>query len=345
MKVLTLTGTRPELIRLSIIMKKLDTLCEHVHVFTNQNFDPNLSDVFFDDLDIREPNYVFKETHTIGQFLSEGFIRFEHILLEQKPDKILTLGDTNSGLLTILATKYDIPVYHLEAGNRAFDRELPEEINRRIIDAHSLYNLPYTENSRDNLLREGYSKNYVFKVGNPIYEVLEYYKDKMVYTDGGHVLATFHRANNVDHTDKLLNVFTALTHIGQDISVFLSLHPRTKDQLHKRDYEISPKINIMEDMGFYKFISLEKTAKCVITDSGTVPEECAIFHVPCVIIREFIERQELIDNGSVIVCGTNMGDIIRAYKTAISLPPRWQDLPDYFNPNVSDTVIRLLLGR
>ena len=167
MKVLTLTGTRPELIRLSVIMRKLDVVCEHIHVFAFQNYDPNLSDIFLRDLRIRKPDYTFRKTNSIGEFLSNGFMEFEKILDKENPDKILILGDTNTVIFGILASKRGIPIYHTEAGNRCYDPQVPEETNRVIIDACSLYNLPYTDNSKENLIREGHSKNYVFKTGNP----------------------------------------------------------------------------------------------------------------------------------------------------------------------------------
>ena len=172
MKILTITGTRPELIRLSVIIKKIDQLFDHVLVYTNQNYDKNLSTIFFDDLEIRKPNYYFKAQSSMGSFIGNSMIEFEKILIEEKPDKILVLGDTNSGLLTIIGDKYNIPVYHMEAGNRCYNDKVPEESNRRIIDHVSTFNLPYTENSRHNLLTEGFNRNFVLKTGNPINEVL-----------------------------------------------------------------------------------------------------------------------------------------------------------------------------
>ena len=180
MKVITVAGTRPELIRLSIIIKKLDKLVDHVFVYTNQNYDYYLSGQFFDQLDIRKPDYHFaNEGHSIGKFLSSAIMQFEETILKEKPDKMLVLGDTNSGLLSIIAEKYKIPIYHMEAGNRCYDSRLPEETNRRLIDHLSTYNLPYTENSKQNLLSEGFHKNYVLKTGNPIFEVLNYYEEEI----------------------------------------------------------------------------------------------------------------------------------------------------------------------
>lgn len=345
MKILTLVGTRPELIRLSVLINKLDIISniEHIFVYTNQNYDAGLRDIFMEDLGLRKPDYVFKEVG-YKDFLANAIREFSDILLKEKPDKVLILGDTNSGLLSIIANKHRIPVYHMEAGNRSYDDSLPEETNRRVIDAVSKYNLPYTENSKDNLLREGYQRNYVIKIGNPIYEVLEFYKDKIQVKKDSHVLVSFHRTNNVDYYDKVNNVLAALKEISIQMPVILSLHPRTKDQLKQHNIEIDSNITVLERVGFFEFIALEKSAHCVITDSGTVPEECAIFHVPCIVTRDFIERQELIDNGSVIVCGTNTDDILRAYNVMRNSSRRWVDIPDYFKINVSDTVINILMG-
>jgi UDP-N-acetylglucosamine 2-epimerase (non-hydrolysing) len=230
MKVLTITGTRPELIRLSIILRKLDECCKHVHVYTNQNYDPNLSTLFIKELGIREPDYIMDATK--DSFLGLAFIHFEAILEIEKPDKVLVLGDTNSGLLAILAAKKGIPVYHMEAGNRCYDGAVPEETNRRVIDACSLYNLPYTENSKQNLINEGFHKNYVFKIGNPINEVLQYYQKQInastVSFPSNFALLTFHRTENVDNPARVKNVIDAMQEVSKDLPVIYPLHPRSK---------------------------------------------------------------------------------------------------------------------
>jgi UDP-N-acetylglucosamine 2-epimerase (non-hydrolysing) len=362
MKVLTITGTRPELIRLSVIMRKLDEVCEHIHVYTNQNFDPNLSTIFFQDLRIREPNYMFKGVDSIGKFLGNGFIEFEKILNFEKPDKILILGDTNSTLFVILAAKRGIPIYHMEAGNRCYDLVVPEETNRLIIDACSLFNLPYTENSKENLIREGHSKNFVFRTGNPINEVLKFYESDIVNSrilhnlglmphdwpgiedpPSSYALLSLHRTENVDSKIVSKNIMDALSVF--DIPIIFPMHPRTKDQFRKNEIEMPDNVRVVDPIGFFDFVKLEKHAKLVITDSGTVPEETSLFGVPCIVLRNTTERQELMENGSLILAGTKKEDIIRAYNSIGSMKQPWYDIDDYSKMNVSDTVIRILMGQ
>jgi UDP-N-acetylglucosamine 2-epimerase (non-hydrolysing) len=360
MKILTVTGTRPELIRLSVILRKLDEVCEHVHVHTLQNFDPYLYDIFLHDLKIRKPNYVFAPTKTLGEFLGEGFRMFEQILDFERPDKILILGDTNSVLFGILASKRGIPIYHMEAGNRCYDPAVPEETNRVIIDACSRYNLPYTDNSKENLIREGHSKNFVFKTGNPIHEVLKYYEDDinrsyilqnlglMPWDFGGvqaaYALLTFHRTENVDNYERANNVVDAMNVIADEMPVVFSFHPRTKDQFFKHGIAFSPKVITHNPVGFFDFVQLERMATVVFTDSGTVPEETSMFGVPTIVLRNTTERQELMENGTLILAGTNKRDILTAYHGINKMKQKWTGLYDYDKLNVSDTVIRLLLG-
>ncbi len=346
MKILTLTGTRPELIKLSLIIKKLDNIkgIEHVFVYSNQNYDVRLRDIFLDELGLRRPDYTFNDVG-YHAFLANAFIEFDTVLSVEKPDKMSVLGDTNSGLLSILANKRGIPIYHMEAGLRSYDAALPEETNRRIIDTVSTYQLPHTENGRENLLKEGYHKNYVFKVGNPIYEVLHHYANDLRFEGEGHVLVTFHRANNVDVYEKAKGVVDAINKIAEKDKVIVSYHPRTKDQFERHGISFSDKVDLREPMGILEFIMLEKRAKCIISDSGTCPEEATIFNVPSIIIRDYIERQELIENGSVILTGTNTEDILRAYDYATTHDTFWQVPEDYCKDNVSDTVVKLLIGR
>ena len=363
MKILTITGTRPELIRLAVVLRKLDEVCEHTHVFTQQNYDPNLSDIFLRDLRIRKPDYIFSKTNSPGEFIGQGFIQFEQILNAVKPDKVLVLGDTNSSLLTILAAKRGIPIYHMEAGNRCYDPLVPEETNRKVIDAISLYNLPYTENSKENLLSEGHSKNFVYKTGNPIYEVLKYYEkeidssnilDRLAFLgqapeyvgiDRPFVLLTFHRTENVDNPRRAKNVVDAVNQIAEDMPVVYSFHPRTRDQFSKHGIKFSDKVILTDPIGFFDFVKLEKTASLVLSDSGTVPEETSIFGTPVIILRNTTERQELLENGSCILSNTNTEDILTAYRGIRSMNQPWPKLPDYWKENVSDTVVRLLLGK
>jgi UDP-N-acetylglucosamine 2-epimerase (non-hydrolysing) len=355
MKVLTLAGTRPELIRLSIIIEKLDKLVDHVFVFTNQNYHYNLSTIFFDDLKIRKPNYTFENNgHSFAKFFSNAMEDFEQVLKTTKPDKILILGDTNTGLLSLVARKMDIPVYHMEAGNRCYDSRVPEETNRKVIDSLSTYNLPYTENSKQNLLNEGYDKNHVFKIGNPIYEVLNKFEDEI---DFNHilgeldinykefVLVTAHRSENVDDVVSLTNIVTAINEIANRFKVVFSVHPRTKEKLLTFNLKFSDNVIFRRPFSFFEFVKLERSAKVVISDSGTVQEECCIYKVPSITIRNTTERQETIECGSNILSGINKDSILTAFNAMINRNNTWTAPEDYLVKNVSDIVINILLGK
>jgi UDP-N-acetylglucosamine 2-epimerase (non-hydrolysing) len=361
MKILTITGTRPELIRLSIIIEKLDTLVNHVLVYTNQNYDYDLSGRFFNELNIRKPNHYFeKQASSFADFFSNAILEFENIISDEKPDKLLVLGDTNSGLLSIVAQKYGIPVFHMEAGNRCYDDRLPEEANRKIIDSVAQYNLPYTENSKQNLLNEDYHKNFVFKTGNPIFEVLNHFNDEiekstilykwnlennLSFNKTDYVLVTAHRSENVDGEESLRNIIEALNEISKNIRVVFSMHPRTKNKIQKFGLVLNKNILVSPPMGFFDFVKLEKNAKVVITDSGTVQEECCIFGVPVLTIRETTERQETIECGSNILCGTKKNNIIEAFNVTMKRKNKWYVPDDYLVGNVSDTVINILVGK
>ena len=355
MKIITVIGTRPELIRLSILIKKLDKIVDHVFVYTNQNYDYNLSGVFFEELGIRKPDYYFtNKGYSIGNFLANAILQFEEVILKENPDKMLVLGDTNSGLLSLIAEKYKIPVYHMEAGNRCYDERLPEEMNRKLIDHLSKYNLPYTENSKQNLLNEGYHKNFVFKTGNPIFEVLTQNHNNIENSDilqklnlkrQDYVLVTFHRSENVDKMGNLINIIGALNVISENNKVVVSLHPRTRSKLDDTNFSLNENIMVLEPMGFYDFVKLEKNATCVISDSGTVQEECCIFGVPALTIRKTTERQETIECGSNILCGTKTEDIVNAFNITTQRKNNWSVPDDYMVGNVSDTVINILIGK
>ena len=353
MKILTISGTRPELIRLSMIIKKLDNLVDHVLVYTNQNYDYNLSGRFFDEMKIRLPNYFFeKQSESFTDFLSNAVLEFEKILIKEKPDKILILGDTNSGLLSIIAERYKIPIYHMEAGNRCYDSRLPEEANRKIIDSLSKYNLPYTENSKQNLLLEGYHKNYVFKTGNPIYEVLLNFNQEINNSNildkfklNEYILVTAHRTENVDNENILRNITDAINIISENHQIIFSLHPRTRNKIQKFNIKLNDNIIISEPLGFFDFVKLEKNAKCVISDSGTVQEECCIFGIPSLTIRESTERQETIECGSNILCGTKTNNILDAFNITMKRNFKWKAPDDYVVENVSDIVINILLSK
>jgi UDP-N-acetylglucosamine 2-epimerase (non-hydrolysing) len=355
MKIMTVAGTRPELIRLCVIINKLDRLVDHKFIYTNQNYDHDLSGQFFEELKIRKPDYIFEiMSESFGGFLGNALIEFEKIIIKEAPDKILMLGDTNSGLVSIIAYRYKIPVYHMEAGNRCYDKRVPEEINRRLIDHLATYNLPYTENSKQNLLSEGFHKNNIFKTGNPIYEILNFYGqeiadsdilDKLDLISQKFVLVTAHRAENVDDKESLSNIIVAVNTISRQFKVIFSLHPHTKDKLRKFDLKVLDNVVLNKPLGFFDFVKLERNARVVISDSGTVQEECCIFEVPSITIRETTERQETIECGSNILSGTNYKNIISAFEAILKRNNKWVAPADYLVENVSDIVINILLGR
>ncbi|MEH7587794.1 UDP-N-acetylglucosamine 2-epimerase (non-hydrolyzing) [Priestia megaterium] len=358
MKIMTILGTRPEIIRLSLIIKKLDIYAKtHILVHTGQNFTSSLSDVFFQELKVRRPNYVLShQQYTLGEQLSKIYENLEKILLKEKPDKILVLGDTNSGLSAILAERMGIPVVHMEAGNRCFDLEVPEEKNRRVIDAISSFNLPYTPQSKENLIKEGISPNRIIVSGNPIFEVLEHYNNEIEQSNiltnlklskDDYFLVTTHRAENVDHEDRLLEIIKGINMVAEihQKRVICSIHPRTKSRLASNStVEIHPLVEFHEPFGFFDFVKLEKNAFCVLTDSGTVQEECCLFHVPTVTIRKTTERPETIECGSNMLSGLDANQIVNCVNVMISQPKAWSYPEGYDHKNVSDKVLKIILG-
>ena len=350
MKVLTVLGTRPEIIRLSRIIPKLDKVCKHILVHTGQSFDTNMSQVFFDELKLRQPDYYLGvESETAGEQIGKIFSGIEQVILKEKPDRLLILGDTNSALSAFVAARMGVPVYHMEAGNRCFDNKVPEEINRRAIDHSSDIHLPYTERSCANLLREGIASNSIFVTGNPIYEVITNYHWKSTIMRelglmaNGFILATAHRQENVDNHHRLLSLLTACSELTKDCPVVFSRHPRTAKMMEKYQMDF-PSITFHEPFGLADFLTLEQNAVCVLTDSGTVQEECCIMHVPCVTIRDNTERPETIECGSNILSGVETASILRCVNLALSRDTDWTPPEGYLDKNVSDKVVNLLMG-
>ncbi len=349
MKILTVLGTRPEIIRLSRIIPKLDKVCNHILVHTGQNFDKNMSQVFFDELKLREPDYYLGvASETMAEQIGKIFAGVEKVILKEKPDRLLVLGDTNSALSAFIARRMGIPVYHMEAGNRCFE-DMPEEINRRVIDHSSDIHMPYTERSRANLLREGIASNTIFVIGNPIYEVLHSYRWKssvlkeLKLFEGEFILVTAHRQENVDNRHRLLSLLTACSELTKEYKVIFSRHPRTEKMMQKYGMDF-PSITFHQPFGYFDFLALEGTAACVITDSGTVQEECCILKKPCVTIRDTTERPETIECGSNILSGVETDSILRCVKLALSRDTYWQSPSEYLVPNVSDKVVNILMG-
>ncbi|MCD7032634.1 UDP-N-acetylglucosamine 2-epimerase (non-hydrolyzing) [Metabacillus sp. GX 13764] len=357
MKILTIVGTRPEIIRLSLIIKKLDEFAEkQILVHTGQNFTDSLSDIFFRQMKVRQPDYfLLKSQKSLGEQLSVMYGELEKILIKEKPDKVLILGDTNSGLLAVLSERMGIPVFHMEAGNRCFDLEVPEEKNRRVIDAISSINLPYTPGSRENLLREGLPSNKIIMCGNPILEVIHHYQEEisgssiletMKLNKEDYLLVTTHRAENVDHPARLLEIMKGLNLTAKAFQkrIICSVHPRTRSKLEHLALEIDPLIEFHEPFGFFDFIKLEQNAYCVLTDSGTVQEECCLFHVPAVTVRKTTERPETIQCGSNMLSGLHAEAILDCVKIMTAGSRDWAFPEGYNQLDVSEKVIKILLG-
>lgn len=357
MKVMTILGTRPEIIRLSRIIEQLDRFCDHVLVHTGQNFDERLSEVFFRELGVRQPDHFLGVRgdsfgDQAGQILRES----ERVMQAEQPDRLLILGDTNSGLAAIIAKRRGIPVYHLEAGNRCYDDRVPEETNRRIIDHSSDVLMPYTERSRANLLREGIPGQHVHVIGNPIYEVIRYYEPQIARSPiltqlgieaKGYFLVTMHRAENVDVEERLRDLAHALAALHEEygLPVICSLHPRTRSKLAQFGIGVvGDGVRFLEPFGFGDFIALERNAFCVLSDSGTVQEECCILRVPNVTIRDVTERPETVENGSNMLSGIAPDAITRCVRVVVAQEPEWRVPPEYLVENVSTTVTKIILG-
>jgi UDP-N-acetylglucosamine 2-epimerase (non-hydrolysing) len=356
MKVLTVLGTRPEIIRLSIIIEKLDSLVDHVLVYTGQNYDPNLSDVFFKQLGVRDPDHQLGARGSFGQQIGTIITGAEQVLERERPDRFLVLGDTNSSLAAIAAKRAGVPVYHMEAGNRCYDDRVPEEVNRRVIDHASDVLLPYTERSRQNLLREGIEGRRVYVTGNPIYEVIRRHERQIdessvlgeLGLEGKHyVLVTMHRAENVDVPERLESLTQAfgLLHRELGLPIVVSTHPRTAERMRLADISVGDAdVRFLPPFGFFEFVNLEKNAFLVLSDSGTVQEECSIFQVANVTIRDVTERPETLECGSNILSGADPETILCCARTVLALRSEWRPPAEYLVENVSDRVTKIVLG-
>jgi UDP-N-acetylglucosamine 2-epimerase (non-hydrolysing) len=356
MKVMTVLGTRPEIIRLSQIIAKLDSVCEQVVVHTGQNYDKDLNEIFFEQMKVRQPDYFLGAEGSLGDQFGTIIRGTEKLIASEKPDKFLILGDTNSALSAIIAKRVGIPVYHMEAGNRCYDDRVPEEVNRRIIDGCSDILMPYTERSRANLLREGYASNRIFVTGNPIFEVIQQYSSEIEKSDilgrlglntGEFVLVTMHRAENVDIEQRLRSLTAAFNAIQEEyqLPVIISTHPRTRTYLEKYSIDQSnPQVQYLPPFGLFDFIKLEKNARLVLTDSGTVQEESCIFRIPNVTIRDVTERPETIECGSNILSGAQLESVLNCVRTVMSRDAAWEPPTEYLATSVSDTVVNIVTG-
>jgi UDP-N-acetylglucosamine 2-epimerase (non-hydrolysing) len=354
---MTILGTRPEIIRLSRVVPLLDRLSEHVLVHTGQNYEESLSGSFFRELGLRDPDvHLGVRAGSFAGQVARVLEGVDRLLAERRPDRVVILGDTNSALSAIVAARRGIPVYHLEAGNRCFDDRVPEEVNRRLIDHASTVLLPYTQRSKENLVREGIERDRIFVIGNPIFEVLGAFAPaiaastaagRLGVAPGGYFLATFHRAENVDDPERLTALLDALGAVAErwGAPVLASVHPRTADRIARASLRApNDLVRLLPPLGFADFVSLEKNARGVLSDSGTVQEECAIFGVPNVTIRDVTERPETLECGSNILSGVRRDAVLAATHAALSLPAGWSPPEGYGVPDVSRTVAKLVLG-
>ena len=352
---MSIFGTRPEIIRLSRIFALLDKNFDHVMVNTSQNYTRELNSVFFDDLNIRKPNYDLKvNTEAYGIEVADVIVKTEKLLKKEKPDLLLILGDTNSGLAAIPAAHQGIKIVHLEAGMRSYDFRMPEEKNRVMIDHLSTVLLPYTPYSRENLIRENIHPSKIFVIGNPIIEVIEHYMpkinkskilQKLKLKKNDYFLVTAHRSENVDNLKSLKNIFSGLEKIQQKFGkkIIYPIHPRTTSKM--KNIKIPKGIKLIDPLGFFDFTFLEKNAFCLLTDSGTVPEEALYFKKPCVTIRETTERPEIIEAGSNILSGLMPENILHSTESITSGKPDWQWNEALGDGKTSRKVINILHGK
>ncbi|TFD80583.1 non-hydrolyzing UDP-N-acetylglucosamine 2-epimerase [Cryobacterium fucosi] len=330
LKVLTVVGTRPEIIRLAATIKRLDKYTDHVLVHTGQNYDYELNEVFFEDLGLRRPDYFLAaDTSSLGRVLGSILAKTEEVLLEEKPDAMVVLGDTNSCISALMAKRLKVPVYHMEAGNRCFDENVPEETNRRLVDHIADYNLVYTEHARRNLLSEGIHPSRILLTGSPMREVLEGNASAIAASDvverqgliaGDYFLVSLHREENVDNQDRLNSVLAALVALKRTygIPVLVSTHPRTRKSLEKVADELKDSLTFHPPFGFNDYIQLQMSAKLVLSDSGTISEESSILGFPALTLRDSVERPEALDAGAIITAGVTEESILDSVAIILS---------------------------
>ena len=363
LKVMTILGTRPEIIRLSSVIRRLDQFTDHRLVHTGQSYDFELSQVFFDELEVRKPDYFLNAGGgSLGERLAKVFKGTEQVLLQDRPDAVLILGDTNSALAAIIVRRMGIPIYHMEAGNRSFDRNVPEETNRKIVDHIADFNLVYTEHARRHLLSEGLPHRRINLTGSPMREVLERFRDKIeastILAELGakkdnYFVASLHRQENVDHPDRLKALLSALNKICETWQkpVFVSAHPRLTGNMEPSNHQHHDLLHFAKPYGFFDYNHLQINACCVISDSGTIAEESAILGFPAVSPRDSIERPEALDVGNLIITGTDPQNILDGVTVAMESfqqnhkNGRPQPVPaDYSILNTSERVVNLIIG-
>ena len=357
LKVMTILGTRPEIIRLSAVMKCADKYFDHIIVHTGQNYDYTLNQVFFENLKLREPDYYLESVGSnLGETMGNIIAKSYTLMQEVKPDAVLILGDTNSALSAISAKRLKIPIFHMEAGNRCWDWNVSEMINRKIVDHISDINLPYTENSRRYLLSEGIDGKTVFVTGSPMREVLRDHMEEIEASNileelnlqpRKYILVSAHREENIDLEDNFMDLMNSINNIAKkyQMPVIYSTHPRSKKFIEQRNFQFHPLVTNMKPFGFFDYNKLQMNAYCVLSDSGTLSEESAMLNFPGVLIRTSTERPEVLDKGTVVVGGIRGEDVERATELAVSMYENDEEVvmsPDYQDTNVSVKVVKLI---
>ncbi|MBO1263997.1 UDP-N-acetylglucosamine 2-epimerase (non-hydrolyzing) [Proteiniclasticum sp. SCR006] len=357
LKLMTIVGTRPEIIKLSEVIKKSDKYFEHILVHSGQNYDYELNQVFFEDLGIREPDFYLNVVgDNLGQTMGNVLAKSYEIMVQEQPDAILVLGDTNSCLSVISAKRLKIPIFHMEAGNRCFDENLPEEINRRIVDHTSDVNLCYTEHARNYLNWEGVPKERTYVVGSPMAEVLKRNKEKidsskvlekLELEKGGYILLSAHREENIDNEENFMALMNAVNAMAEtyDLPVIYSTHPRSRKFIEQRGFKFHPNVRSLQPFGFADYNHLQQNSFCVVSDSGTIAEEASYFKFPAVSVRTSTERPEALDKGNMVIGSITTEQVLQAVDMAVEMSKQGDegvDVPNYIDGNVSTKVVKLI---